>query len=448
MTILTDDLSALLDAATGKDSWGSPSPGVCREQRASLLDRAKALTALAEKEKRDLSEDEKNLFDAALATAKKLAAKADAMDVADGLDHTPVGPQRCDGPGDFSQGRKMSISTPTATWRDKNGQAIRILGKGQKMADLPENRTAAAAVPNGFGHFLASLISPDRRKHAPAEIKSALSEAAPGAGGVLVPAQLSSQIIDAARAASVCFRAGAQILPMASQTMDLARVTTDPSFVTHAENDSITESAVAFDAISLVSRTIATRIIFSRELAEDASNLVELIGDVCTRALAAELDRQFLVGAASDEMQGLISNPNIGSTGSVGVISWSDLLTALAGIEASNFTPNAYVVHPTISNDLNALTSGDGSTSAAMWQGPPPGVDRLERLVSSNVGTSNLIMGDFNKLLVGLRQDALVEVSAFGDGFDTHSVHLKITWRGDCALAQPLAFHLLDGITT
>jgi HK97 family phage major capsid protein len=68
--------------------------------------------------------------------------------------------------------------------------------------------------------------------------------------------------------------------------------------------------------------------------------------------------------------------------------------------------------------------------------------------VSSNVTTANIVMGDFSKLLVGLRQDALVEVSAFGDGFDTHSVHLKVTWRGDCALAQPLAFYWLGGITT
>jgi HK97 family phage major capsid protein len=61
---------------------------------------------------------------------------------------------------------------------------------------------------------------------------------------------------------------------------------------------------------------------------------------------------------------------------------------------------------------------------------------------------TQIIMGDFSKLLVGLRQDALVEVSAFGDGFDTHSLHVKCTWRGDVALAQAAAFHLLDGITT
>jgi HK97 family phage major capsid protein len=408
------------------------------------------MNEVAESESRDLTPEEHAAFKRG---TDFLARSKSQVEYAARSAGCVSGPQRCDGPGDgdfFSQGRNSmnSAITPQATWHDKNGQAIRILGKGQRLSDLPENRTAAAAVPNGFGHFLAGLIDPGRRKHAPAEIRAAMSESAPGAGGVLVPSQLSAQIIDAARAASVCFRAGAKALPMASATMDLARVTTDPTFVTHGENESITESDVVFDAISLVSRTIATRIIFSRELAEDASNLVELIGDVCTRALAAELDRQFLVGAAGTEMMGIITNPSIGSTGSVGAIAWGDLLTALAGIEASNFTPNAYMVDPTISNDLNALTSGDGANSAALWQGPPPGVDKLERLVTSNVTTANIVMGDFSKLLVGLRQDALVEVSAFGDGFDTHSVHLKITWRGDCALAQPLAFYWLGGITT
>jgi HK97 family phage major capsid protein len=409
------------------------------------------ISETAEFEKRDLTAEEHSAFKRG---ADFLSRSKSQVEHAARSQGCVSGPQRCDGPDDDrdfnSQGRNSmnSAITPQATWHDKHGQQICILGKGQRLADLPENRGVLAACPNGFGHFLAGLIDPGRRKNAPAEVRAAMFEASPGAGGVLVPSQLSAQIIDAARAASVCFRAGAKILPMASATMDLARVTTDPTFSVHGENETITESDVVFDAISLVSRTIATRIIFSRELAEDASNLVELIGDVCTRALAAELDRQFLVGAAGDEMQGVVTNPNIGSTGSVGAIAWADLLTALSGIEAANFTPNAYMVHPSVSNDLNALTSGDGANSAALWQGPPPGVDRLERLVSSNVTTANIVMGDFSKLLVGLRQDALVEVSAFGDGFDTHSVHLKVTWRGDCALAQPLAFYWLGGITT
>jgi HK97 family phage major capsid protein len=451
---LSDSIADLVVKSDGTDFYGSKSPNACREQRASLLDRCGALTALAEKEKRDLSEDEKNLFDSAVAKAKQLANMAESMDDAGGVDHTPVGPQRCDGPGDdrdfFSQGRNSmnSAITPQATWHNKHGQQICILGKGQRLSDLPGNRGPAAAVPNGFGHFVAALISPDRRKHAPAEIRAALSEAAPGAGGVLVPSQLSAQVIDAARAASVCFRAGARTLPMASATLDLARVSGGPTFVTHGENESITESDVVFDAISLVSRTLATRVVVSRELVEDASNLVQLLQDVIVRSLSAELDRQFLVGAAGDEMAGVAVTPGVSSTSSVGPISWIDLVTAVTTLQASNFEPNCYVASPTIAGDLNALQSGDGATSAALWQGPPPGVDQLQRYVTSNMPDTQIIVGDFSKLLVGLRQDALVEVSAFGDGFDSHSLHVKCTWRGDVALAQAAAFHLLDGITT
>ena len=80
-------------------------------------------------------------------------------------------------------------------------------------------------------------------------------------------------------------------------------------------------------------------------------------------------------------MTGILTDPGIGSTSSVGAISWADLLTALADVEGNNHTPTGYICSPTISNDLNALTSGDGSNSAALWQGPPPGVDKLERFV-------------------------------------------------------------------
>jgi HK97 family phage major capsid protein len=174
-----------------------------------------------------------------------------------------------------------------------------------------------------------------------------------------------------------------------------------------------------------------------------------IIETTIVRALAAELDRQMLAGSGSAEMTGILTDPGIGSTSGIGVIQWADLLTALADIEGNNHTPTSYICSPTISNDLNALTSGDGSNSAALWQGPPPGVDKLERFVTSNMPDTDILMGDFTRVILGLRQDALVEfTSTGGDAFAKHSVLFKVTWRGDVAIEDGGAFHDLAGITT
>ena len=58
------------------------------------------------------------------------------------------------------------------------------------------------------------------------------------------------------------------------------------------------------------------------------------------------------------------------------------------------------------------------------------------------------IVGDFSKLIIGLRQAPMVEVTTDGgdNAFGKHQVRIKITWRGDFALTNPTAFTALGDI--
>jgi hypothetical protein len=55
-----------------------------------------------------------------------------------------------------------------------------------------------------------------------------MAEAAVGTGGALVPVPVAAEIIDLLRARAVAFRAGARTVPMGSQTLKFARLTTSP----------------------------------------------------------------------------------------------------------------------------------------------------------------------------------------------------------------------------
>jgi HK97 family phage major capsid protein len=76
-------------------------------------------------------------------------------------------------------------------------------------------------------------------------------------------------------------------------------------------------------------------------------------------------------------------------------------------------------------------------------------VDQLTRFVTSNMPNTDILVGDFSQVILGLRQNAVVEFSLHaGETFQRHQVAFKVTWRGDVAVEHAAAFHKLGGITT
>jgi HK97 family phage major capsid protein len=280
-------------------------------------------------------------------------------------------------------------------------------------------------------------------------VKAALGEDQNASGGFLVPIETGRQLIDLARAKSVLVQAGAATVEMESDRLTIARVKTDPTMEVKEENQAFTATDFTFEAVGFTAHTIGCLIYASRELAADAPNFSVQVESVITAALGAELDRLGLVGSGSQEPLGIANYPRVGTTGSIGAIAWEDVHTAATGVRAANGEPNAWVAHPTIAGDLEILTSGDGTNSAKLWLGPPPGVAELAKFTTTNVTTANLIVGDFSKMLIGLRQRPMVEFSPVaGDAFAKHQIAIKVTWRGDFGLSQPTHFHVLSGITT
>jgi hypothetical protein len=85
-----------------------------------------------------------------------------------------------------------------------------------------------------------------------------------------VPAPLSARVIDLARNRTVVFRAGAQTVPITSQTLALARLTSEGSPAWKSENATITAADMVFDRVTFTARTLVRLITLSVELFEDA----------------------------------------------------------------------------------------------------------------------------------------------------------------------------------
>lgn len=445
-----------------RDNWGQIPQGggyttdlAAADLRAAVVhegelnDQASAIVAAAEEETRDLTVEEAAEFERVMRAHRVASAEVQTIRDRTATLNVPVGIQLSE--ESLLHARQVGghHSEPRSTWIDGDGKPVHVLGRGQRLQDLPRaGDKPRLETPHALGHMIRAIASGDWSR-CPADVRAEMAGNDNSLGGVLVPSPLGAQVIDYARARSAIWRAGAQTVPMTSDELTIARQIEDPTIELKGENADFTLGDLNFDSIHFTAHKIGAVIVMSRELASDAPNAAEVVSAALAQALAAEIDRLALVGSGSQEPGGLSLVSGVGSTGSVGAITWEDLHAAAVGIKTANHDPNAYILHPTIAGDCDIITSGDGSNSAKLWLGPPPSVAPLERYETTNATTALGFVGDFSKMLIGIRQTALVEVSTeAGDFFKKHQVGIKITFRFDVNTSHPAAFHVLSGITT
>src|SRR5829696_4790600 len=177
-------------------------------------------------------------------------------------------------------------------------------GEPMTGEDLAEHARAVADAREG-----ADAIEACRADH-----ERALSVGTLTAGGHLVPAPLSSRLIDLARAQTRVFQAGAITVPMTSTTLKLARLTGEGTPGWKTENSAITANAdLVFDSVTFTARTLTRVITMSVELLEDSDpSANDVIARSFAGQLAVELDRAALRGTGTPpEPRGILNQTGV-----------------------------------------------------------------------------------------------------------------------------------------
>lgn len=402
--------------------------------------KAQNLVSNAESEKRDINAIEDKLISQHMEKIQELTGEVEKLErqrsFDDSVSHSDFGSMSRPEEGQFIRNEGRAI-------KDAQGSILaRVYDRGENVVRQSDVHESA------LGQFALCCYQGDFQPMKAHGIKNALSTSSNVDGGVLVPSELSSLLVDLARANSVLFRSGAKLMDVAAGSLTLATVTSDPVFTTTGENEQITASDITFGSKLLNLRKRATIVRVSRELLEDAANAAEIITNVLVRAYASDLD-SFLINGESDPFfAGLISDGNISETGSVGGITWEDVSGEITTLKSNNENPNAYIVNPVIAGDLDELVTGDGSTSAKGWLGPPPTLDGVSRFVTSSMPPANIVMGDFSQLAIGMKSNQFrLEISA-DDRFDFDQVSIRLVYRCDHAVLRSTALRRLAGITT
>ena len=405
------------------------------------------LSALLEKD--EMSNEEIKEHNRLLAEKERLAREAEH---ADEKTKTKRRSQH-DNPGNVSLTGvpQQDNERPADTWLDQNGRKVKMLAPNESYAGYMRAQQEDHGQPRpSIGKAIRAMVTGDWSQ---AKIEASAMDTRSGSGAhYLIPEEMSSEIIDLARAKTVCIQAGARTLPMGSDRLTIVKQLTDPSLEFKRENDAFTgDDGVTFGAISFTSHTIGQVVTMSRELMQDAPNSAYMIEQALAASLARKIDYLMLMGDGTSDLplEGLISDSNVGSTTSVGAIDWLDLHNAVIDIQTNNGEPNAYICSPTIRGDLATLTSGDGTNAARMWLPAPATVQPLTALTTTACPDENAFVGDWSQAVFAVRQVGEIAVSYdANEAFERNQVKLRITWRGDIGFLRPTFFHRLEGITT
>lgn len=288
-----------------------------------------------------------------------------------------------------------------------------------------------------------------------AEIRNVLAEGTDSAGGYTVPTILVEKFIDRMRAASVCVTAGAKTILLDTQATSIARLETDPAPAWRAENAAIAESDPTFGTVALTARSLAVMVKISRELLEDSINVGEILTNSLANALALELDRVALLGSGTaPEPRGIFNTSGILSqsqgTNGAALTGFGPLVTAWGALAAENCAPNAMVMAPRTRTTLGGLLATDNQPLNA-----PPIIAGIPMMVTSQMpitqtqgsatNASSIILGDFTRLLIGVRTGLRIELLK-----ERYAENLQYAFvahlRADIAVEQPKAFLKLIGV--
>jgi HK97 family phage major capsid protein len=340
-------------------------------------------------------------------------------------------------------------------WVRRNDQKPATVGRGERfanhqiVADYAAGRALAdqtvMGIHGSLGQFVRAMTTTS--------------------GSAVVPTVWAGDLIDRARNLSAVLRAGAEIVPMDAKTVQIGRLTTDPTAAFRAEGSTITASDPVFDNITLDAKTMSCLVVGSLEWFQDSDNVDEIVSNAIAQAMATQLDLVSLFGGvvAGGEGISLATPPNprgilatllavapssvLGSgangTTQTALSFWNEVVQTIFLPRTFNEEPNALLWNAKLAQQYAMAYDNTGQPLQ-----PPPAVSEVQKFITNqipsftqgtNTTATDLFVGDFNQLLIGQRLDITIQTLTERYA-ENGQIGIVAHWRGDVALARPRAF--------
>lgn len=425
-----------------------------KAKRSENEERMRAILDTAEGEQRTLTPAESKEFeelssamDSLRSQAGKLAERERrSQEVGDALERSGV-------TGEHGNGSGQEKRTEPGGFVRRGSSVPATLRSSQAFKDHPVVRSATNA---------AHEASTEAQYGSLGAMVRALSTTGSSA---TIPETWHSQLIDLARNESTVLKAGAQIVPMESKTVHIARLLTDPSSNFRAEASAITESTPTYDNVILEARTQSAFVKVSMEWLQDSIGSDLLLETALAKAVAEKIDLVALYGgitagtgsinlpvpvnprgilaALEAQRPANVLGDAADGTAQTPATFYGEILDTIYTVKDGNEKPGTMLWNTKLSRQYAKATSADYQPLNA-----PAAVTELATIESNQIPTytrgtmtaaTDLFVGDFSQLLIGQRlaMSLRIDNSLYAE---TGEIGIFVHWRGDVQPARPSAF--------
>lgn len=243
------------------------------------------------------------------------------------------------------------------------------------------------------------------------EVRSAMATNVPSDGGVLIPEDLSSEIIPLLREKSSIRSLGARVVPMPNGNLKIPRQTGAANFQWVGENTSIVASKAGLGMLNLSAKKLAGLIPASNELISSPSVAADqFIRDELVNGIVEAEDITALYGSGTENTpSGIVKSA--GSVADLGALPTSDTLGGIVGIIMGKKFPNktnfGWVFNGVLWSVFYNLQDGVGKylhreeMDRGLLVGMPFRINNNINVGSDSHGLTDLFFGDFSQFIVG-----------------------------------------------
>lgn len=254
---------------------------------------------------------------------------------------------------------------------------------------------------------------------------------------VVVPQQLSDQILDLARSQSAIF-SKIPVMQMPHNNMKIAKVVQDAEANFVKEGELIPESEMTFTSVDLEGKTLAAIIPITEQLL-DSTNIGEQLIVSVSRAIAQALDRELVYGMGHDPgnehmIKGLAGYDNIHLLEHQALnntIDYDAVINSLTPIKASNLQPTNIVYNATLAGELATYKTSEGQYIPA-----PILLNQYDITESNNLADNHILTFNRDSLLIGVHKDITLEFGYMNNGFQSMTKALRVYVRCDLGVLR------------
>lgn len=194
-----------------------------------------------------------------------------------------------------------------------------------------------------------------------------------------------------------------------------------------AESVEKANGEIKWEEISSEVKKVAGFVKVSKEMLDDLAFVRSEINTVLMEQIEQAIDYSMINGAGGTDLNGIIGNvPTFAAGGFAGTIIGANIIDVIqvckAQIQAANFQPTHVVMNPEDKAKFELTKTSTGEYTYPMFFTGAENVAGLIVVASNNITAGTILVGDFSKLIVKVREAVNLTVGYENDDFTRNMV--------------------------